>query len=158
MKNEENLVVDADRREFFQVAAKVAIVLPWLWSSSTILATPDEAKSTIKALAGGKPLKKGLITLTVPSVVDNGARVKIEVKVDSPMTATDHVKEIHIISDGNPFPETISFTLGADAGKAELSFYSRMAKTQNTYAVARMSDGSIQMAKQHSAVTAGGCN
>ncbi len=158
MNNEKNLVEDAHRREFFQVAAKVAVALPWLWSSSSLLATPDEAKAAIDDLVNGKPLKKDLITLTVPKAVDDGRRVRIEVKVNSPMTAADHVKDIHIISDGNPFPETVSFIFGADAGKAELSFYSRMAKTQKTYAVARMSDGSIQMASQHSKVTAGGCN
>jgi len=158
MKKEKNLVEDADRREFFQVAAKVAVALPWLWSSSTLLATPDEAKAAIDALVSGKELKNDLITLTVPKVVDDGRRVKIEVKVNSPMTPADHVKDIHIISDGNPFPETVSFTFGSDAGKAELSFYSRMAKTQKTYAVARMSDGSIQMVSHHSDVTAGGCN
>jgi len=156
MKNEKNLVVDADRREFFQVAAKVAVALPWLWSIP-VAATPDEAKAVIKGLANGKPLGKGLVTVKVPQVAENGSRVMVEVSVDSPMTEADHVKSIHIISDGNPYPETVTFTLGPDAGKAEIKFFSRMAKTQTTYAVARMSDGSIQMAKGKSSVTIGGC-
>ncbi len=156
MKKEKNLHVDESRREFFQVAAKVAICMPWLWSIP-VSADLDEAKKAIKDLANGKPLSKGLVKVTVPQVADNGARVMVEVTVDSPMTESDHVKEIHIISDGNPFPETVSFTLGPDVGKAEVKFYSRMAKTQNTYAVARMSDGSIQMGKGKSSVTIGGC-
>ncbi len=156
MKKEKNLLVDADRREFFQAAAKVAVTLPWLWSLP-VGATPDEAKAAIKNLANGKPVKKGLVKVTVPPVADNGARVLVAVNVDSPMTESDHVKQIHIISDGNPFPETVSFTLGPDVGKAEVKFFSRMAKTQNTYAVAKMSDGSIQIGKGTSSVTIGGC-
>ncbi len=156
MNNEKNLLVAADRREFFQLASKVAVTLPWLWSIP-VAASPDEAKAIIKEIANGKELGKGLVTLTVPSVAENGSRVMIEVTVDSPMTETDHVQEIHIISDENPYPKTVSFTLGPDVGRAHLQFYSRMAKTQNTYAIARMSDGSIQMAKGTSSVTIGGC-
>jgi len=156
MNKIENQVIDSERRDFFQVAAKVAVVMPWLWSSVTS-ATPDEAKATIKKLADGKPLKRGLVKLEAPMVADHGGRVKITISVDTPMTEANHVKDIYLISDGNPTPDVVSFELGPDAGKGDVTFYMRMAKTQTIYAVARMSDGSIQMEKAHTAVTVGGC-
>lgn len=157
MNKSENQIIDSERREFFLVAAKVAVVMPWLWSS-VASATPDEAKTAIKKLADGKPLKRGLVKLNVPLLADHGGRVKVTISVDTPMTEADHVKDIYLISDGNPTPDVVNFTLGPDAGKGEVTFYMRMAKTQTTYAVARMSDGSIQMAKGHTVVTVGGCN
>ena len=157
MSKTENQIIDSERREFFQVAAKVAVAIPWLWSS-VVSATPDEAKTTIKKLADGKPIQRGLVKLKVPLLADHGGRVKVIISVDSPMTEANHVKDIYLISDGNPTPDVVSFSLGPDVGKAEVTFYMRMAKTQTTYAVARMSDGSIQMAKGHTAVTVGGCN
>ncbi len=127
-----------------------------LWPA-TAAATPEEAKTLIKKIAGGAKLDRGKVKIKLPAVADNGARVSIMVTVDSPMTANDYVKAIHIISDGNPYPETVSFTLSPGVGKAEVAFYMRMAKTQKLYAVAEMSDGSIQMASGQISVTIGGC-
>lgn len=157
MKKTVDSTTGKSRREFIQMLGVAAIIAPWLWPLATSAAQED-AKSLIKKLAGGAKLQKGKIKVKVPEVADNGARVQVKVSAKSAMTAADHVKKIHIISGGNPFPEVVSFTLGPDAGKAEVSFYMRMAKTQNVYALAEMSDGSFQMGKGKSNVTAGGCN
>lgn len=156
MKSKDYLKVECDRREFLFAAGALALAGSGFWPASAV-ATTEEAKAAIKEIAAGAPLKQGRVKLQIPSVADNGARVPVTVSVDGPVTAADHAVIIHIISDGNPFPETVSFTLGPDVGKAEISFYMRMAKTQKVYAVAQMSDGSFQIDSTQVSVTIGGC-
>ena len=55
-------------------------------------ATPEAMKAAIKKVIGDAPLRKGKVRLDVPPIVENGNSVTLEVSVDSPMTAGDHVK------------------------------------------------------------------
>ncbi len=63
--------------------------------------------------------------------------------VDSPMTATDHVKAIHVFNEKNPQPNVLSVRLGPHAGKAAVSTRMRLATTQQVIAIAEMSDGTF---------------
>lgn len=117
----------------------------------------DDVKTALKKYTGGAEMKSGRVTLTIAEVAENGATVPYTVKVDSPMTDADHVKAIYIMADGNTTPETAAFQLTPDCGTAEVAGRMRLAKTQNVYAVAAMSDGSFYMAKSEVKVTIGGC-
>jgi sulfur-oxidizing protein SoxY len=108
-------------------------------------ATPDEMAAAIKAFTGGAAPARGGITLEVASLVDNGNTVPITVRVDSPMTANAHVAAIAVFNERNPETSVAVFTLGARAGKAEVSTRIRMATSQKLVAVARMSDGSFRI-------------
>jgi len=151
------MTTDPDRRKFIQAIATLAMTGGMLLPA-VVTATPSEAKAKIKEITNAARLNKGRVKITVPVVADHGGRVDVTVTADSPMTEADHVKAIHVISDNNPFPEVVTFSLGPDAGKAEISFYMRMAKTQNVYAVVEMSDGSFHIDKGTSTVTIGGCD
>jgi sulfur-oxidizing protein SoxY len=120
-------------------------------------ATPDDLRAAMKKYTNGAEPKTGRVTLTMAEVAENGATVPYTVKVDSPMTEADHVKTIYILADGNAFPEAANFHLTPDCGVAEVSGRMRLAKTQNVYALAAMSDGSFYMAKTEVKVTVGGC-
>ena len=67
----------------------------------------------------------------------------IRITVDSPMTAADHVKSIHLYSERNPVPNMANFYLGSRAGKAEINSRVRLAGSQRVTAVAKLSDGSF---------------
>ena len=108
-------------------------------------ATPDDMSAAIKAFTGGAAPAQGGITLDVASLVDNGNTVPITVRVASAMTAADHVAAIAVFNERNPETNVAVFTLGARAGKAEVSTRIRMATSQKLVAVARMSDGSFRM-------------
>ena len=108
-------------------------------------ATLDEMNAAIKAFTGGAAPKQGGITLEVASLVDNGNTVPVTVRVESPMTPTDYVAAIAVFNERNPETNVAVFTLGARAGKAEVSTRIRMATSQKLVAVARMSDGSFRM-------------
>ena len=73
------------------------------------------------------------------------------------MTAENHVKAVHLMADGNPSPEVISFKFTPQSGRAEASTRMRLAQTQNVIAFAEMSDGSVYRAAQPVKVTIGGC-
>ncbi|WP_231970037.1 thiosulfate oxidation carrier protein SoxY [Polynucleobacter necessarius] len=49
-------------------------------------------------------IRDGKVTLTIPPLVENGNLVVLKVSVESPMTANDYVKTIHVIAEGNPLP------------------------------------------------------
>ena len=83
--------------------------------------------------------------------------VPLTVSVDSPMTADDHVKAIHILSEKNPVAEVVKFNLSPRMGRAKVSTSIRMADTQRVLAVAEMSDGSFWSDEAHVIVTLSAC-
>jgi sulfur-oxidizing protein SoxY len=121
------------------------------------LAAPEDVTKAIEKIAGGKAVKEGRVSLKLPQIAENGNTVPVTLVVDSPMSAADHVKKVHVFADGNPLPTVASFSLGPQNGKAEVSLRMRLAKTQNIVGVAEMSDGSVFIAKQEIKVTIGGC-
>ena len=106
-------------------------------------ATPEAMKAAIKKVIGDAPLRKGKVKLDVPPIVENGNSVTLEVSVDSPMTANDYVKAIHVFNEKNPQPNIIGARLGPRAGRAQLSTRVRLADSQNLIAIAEMSDGTF---------------
>ena len=122
-------------------------------------ATPKEAKKMLAELTGVKKPKKGRVTIEVPSLTDQGALVPIRITVDSPMSADDYVKEIHVVGERNSKPEIATFRFTPMSGKAEVSTRVRMKETQIVLAAAVMNDGSVFLGKARCRVVggAGGC-
>jgi sulfur-oxidizing protein SoxY len=142
------------RREVLAVSAAgaVALGLP-----AQVKATSQEADDMVKKLIGGAMVKEGKVQLKLKDVAESGAAEPVAVSVDSPMSAADHVKAIHVVAEGNPAPGVSSWFLTPRSGKAEVAFRMRLAKTQVVRAYAVMSDGSVWMTKQEIKVTIGGC-
>jgi len=126
------------KRRDFLAGATGALVLP-----GTALAQVDPLDPLVRALTSGAPVRKGKVTLVLPQLADNGNSVPIRITVDSPMTAADHVKSIHLYSERNPVPNMANFYLGPRAGKAEIDSRVRLAGSQRVTAVAKLSDGSF---------------
>lgn len=121
------------------------------------LADATAVDEELKKLFGGKPMAEGRVKLDVPQIAENGLVVPLNLDVDSPMTASDHVTSVHVFADGNPAPHVITYRFTPEAGKASASTRIRLASTQNVIAVAELSDGSLHMAKAEVKVTIGGC-
>ena len=139
------------RRDFLAGAAG-ALALP-----GTALAQLDPLDPHVRALADGVPVRKGKVTLVLPQLADNGNSVPIRITVDSPMTAADHVKSIHLYSERNPVPNMANFYLGPRAGKAEIDSRVRLAGSQRVTAVAKLSDGSFWYDSAPIVVTLSAC-
>lgn len=99
--------------------------------------------AAIAAFAAGQPVQAGRVKLDIARLVDNGNVVPLQVSVESPMTAADHVVAIAVFNDRNPQKDVVHFTLGPQCGKAVVGTRMRLATSQKLAAVARMSDGSM---------------
>jgi sulfur-oxidizing protein SoxY len=105
-------------------------------------ATTFEMQSAITNYAGGATVRTGRVVFDLPPLVENGNGVPVSVKVDSPMTAADHVTGIAIFNERNPQRDVVRFVLGPRSGKALVATRIRLATSQQLVAVARMNDGS----------------
>jgi len=146
---------DATRRQFLAAAGGVAATA--FVCARPAGATPATMASAIRQVTGEGVAQPGKVRLEVPPLVENGNTVSLTVSVTSPMTATDHVKSIHIFNEKNPQPNVATFHLGPRAGSARVSTRIRLADSQAVIAIARMSDGSLWSAKADVVVTLAAC-
>src|SRR5215475_940945 len=144
----------ATRRRF--LAAAGAVVLAQILVRPA-RATPDTMAAAIREVVGEAPVREGKITLELPPLVENGNAVPMTVTVDSPMTAAEHVKRIHVFNEKNPQPNIATFHLGPRAGKAKVSTRVRLADSQKVIAIAELSDGSFWSANADMIVTLAAC-
>ena len=143
----------ATRRQFLAAAGGVGLTLVVRPAE----ATPASMKQAIRQVVGEAAVKRGKIKLDLPPLVENGNSVAMSVAVDSPMTAKDYVKAIHVFTEKNPQPNIISVELGPRAGKAEIQTRVRLADTQSVVAVCEMSDGSFWSDTVDVIITLGAC-
>ena len=74
--------------------------------------TPEEMMAAVREFVGEAPIQPGRVTLDIPPLVENGNAVPVTVTVDSPMTATEHVRSIALFNEKNPQPHVGVFHLG----------------------------------------------
>ncbi|MBC8337288.1 MAG: thiosulfate oxidation carrier protein SoxY [Rhodospirillales bacterium] len=144
-----------DRRDFLKMTGAGALVLTMTPFAAE--ATPEQVLKAMGEVVGQKNFKEGRISITLPEIAENGSVVAMKVNVESPMTADDHVKAIHMFADGNPLPYIGTYELGPRNGKAEISLRIRLAKTQKIVVVAETSKGEAFLARRGIKVTLGGC-
>lgn len=119
-------------------------------SMSALPAFASLTDEAIAAVTGGAEMAEGTVVLTAPEIAENGNTVPIA--VDAPGAL-----EITLFADGNPVPNVATFKFGPLSASRSASTRIRLATTQNVIAVAKMEDGSFQMAKANVKVTIGGC-
>lgn len=117
----------------------------------------DGLRQLIRRWSGDVLPRAGRIELDIAPLVENGNAVPITVRVDSPMSATDHVREIVVFNERNPQPDVLRCTLSPASGRAEVSARIRLATTQHLVALARMSDGSVWQHTVEVIVTLAAC-
>ena len=113
--------------------------------------------AAIREAIGEAQVRPGKIKLDLPPLVENGNTVPLTVTVDSPMTAANHVKRLHLFNEKNPQPQVATFYLGPRAGRANISTRIRLADTQSVVAIAELSDGSFWSESVDVIVTIAAC-
>jgi sulfur-oxidizing protein SoxY len=136
---------------------KAGAALPLLAVLRPAAATPESFAAAIAAFTGGAEVQSGRVTFEISRLIDNGNAVPVTVRVQSPMTADDHVTAIAIFNERNPQPDVATFHLTPRSGKAEVSTRIRLATSQKLVAVARMSDGSFWQQPVDVIVTLAAC-
>ena len=114
-------------------------------------------QQAVDKVVGGATVRRGRVKLDLPPLIDNGNTVPLSVTVESPMTAADHVKAIHVFTEKNPQPNVVSVHLGPRAGRAVLTTRARIADSGTVLAVAQMSDGSFWSGSMNVIVTLSAC-
>jgi sulfur-oxidizing protein SoxY len=147
------------RRDVLALGAGIALAGPALAQLPPNIAELRRAalEEAVRKVTGGAPVRKGRVKLDVPPLIDNGNAVPIAVAVESPMTAQDFVRSIHVFTEKNPQPYVIQARLGPRSGAARLATRARIADTGNVIALAQMSDGSFWSDSVHVVVTLAAC-
>ena len=123
----------------------------------TAFAKKEDADEAIKKIVGSASVREGKVTLTIPPLVENGNLVVLKVSVDSPMTANDYVKTIHVVAEGNPLPNIFTVYLTPRSGTANITTRVRLADSQRVWAIAQMSNGSFWQGSAETLVTLSAC-
>jgi sulfur-oxidizing protein SoxY len=145
-----------DRRAFLTASASL-VALTLMPKSFAWAALDEDVAAAIRAVVGERDVIDGGIVLDLPNVAENGASVPITVSIDSPMTAEDHVRAIHVFATQNPTPGIADFTLTPANGRAEVSTRIRLADHQEVIVIAETSDGRLYRASADVTVSVGGC-
>jgi sulfur-oxidizing protein SoxY len=107
-------------------------------------------------LGGAKPLT-AKVSLEIPEIAENGNTVPYAIAIDSPMTETDYIKAIHVLSTVNPLPHVASFGFTPLSGRASVASRMRLSKTQDVVILAELSGGKFIISRRTVKVTIGGC-
>jgi sulfur-oxidizing protein SoxY len=137
------------RRDFLVVACSLA--------AGRAHASADAMQEAVRQVTGARPVMRGKVKLDVPPLIENGNSVVLSVSVDSPMTAAEHVKAIHLFAPGNPLPGMVSVYLGPRSGRARFTTRVRVADSQTLLAIAQLSDGSFWSDSMAVVVTLAAC-
>ena len=147
------------RRAFLAGAAGAAgaLALPRGAAAQAAASNPT-LDPLLWVITRGEAVRPGRVRLELPPLADNGNAVPMKVTVDSPMSARDHVKAIHLFSERNPQRNMAVFYLGPRAGRAEVVSRVRLAGSQRVMALAEMSDGSFWSGSADVEVTVSACS
>lgn len=154
-----NLHRTATRRQFLAAAGGAigAIGAMPLLTVQPAAATPASMAAAIRDVIGTAQVRPGKVKLDLPPIVENGNTVSLTVSVDSPMTAANYVKRLHIFNEKNPQPYVATFYLGPRTGRASITTRIRLADTQSVIAIAELSDGSFWSESVDVVVTIAAC-
>ena len=151
-------MIQVSRRQWFKRAQGFGLLaLGFCCNPLAVFAKKEDAAEAIKKITGGAPIQEGKVTITIPPLVENGNLVVLKLSVDSPMTANDYVKSIHVIAEGNPLPNIFTVYLSPRSGTANITTRVRLADSQKVWAVAQMSNGSFWQGYAETLVTLSAC-
>lgn len=125
-------------------------------AAAQALLEPELREAIARWCKGAVP-QPGRITLDIAPLVENGNAVPVSLRVASPMTEADHVREIVLFNERNPLRDVVRMQLGPANGRAVVATRIRLATTQHLVALARMADGSVWQHSVEVIVTLAAC-
>ena len=154
-----NAEISRTRREFLMAAGGAigALGVMQFLTIRPAAATPATMAAAIRDVVGEAQVRPGKVKLELPPIVENGNAVPLTVSVDSPMTAANFVKRLHVFNEKNPQPNIGNFYLGPHAGRAQVSTRIRLADSQKVVAIARLSDDTFWSVSVDVVVTLAAC-
>ena len=153
--NQSSKTTNLSRRMYLSALGLLGIS-GWIVPSLTVAKKP-EAMDAIAKIVGSNTIRDGRVKLVIPPLVESGNLVVLKLSVESPMTANDYVKAVHVIAEGNPLPNIFAAYFTPRSGRAELTTRVRLADSQRVWAIAQMSDGSFWQGYADTLVTLSAC-
>ena len=153
---EQDFKVKFTRRWIICAAGTIALngmllFLPDKWARAKSI-NKSEKQLGINAVENSSKIK-----IHMPEYAYDGGRGPFSFMVESRMNETDYVRQVHILSEKNPFPRIASFQFTPNSGKAFARTQIRLSTSQHVIAVAEMNDGSSLTARKWIEVTVNGC-
>jgi sulfur-oxidizing protein SoxY len=139
------------------VPRRAVLALPMIAAAPSARAEEESFAAAERAILAGRAPRADGVLLDIPTLSENGNSVDVAIRVDSPMTAEDHVTAIHILAEKNPVPRVASFQLTARAGRAEVATRIRLATPQPILVLAETSRGAVHRATHEVIVILGAC-
>jgi len=143
-----------DRRSLLRFGARAILITA---TPQLAYAAPDKLRQAQIDLFGERPITPGRVAMKLPPIAENGYSVALDIKVDSPMSEDDYVKQIAVFSPRNPRALMAQYHLTPDSGLAEVSARVRLGGTQTLQTVAEMNDGSLWSGTAETIVTLAAC-
>jgi len=117
----------------------------------------EQIARLLKDLFGDRPIRRGHVALDMPLVAEDGRVVPVIIEADLPMTATKHVKAVHLIVDHNPDPHLAAYHLSPAIGSVALQTRIKMKRTTWVRAILETSTGDVWADYAHVNVSLNGC-
>ena len=129
-------------------------------ASAALAASPppsNDATELVKQLTGRTATASDRLHLQMPQVFPNGYTVPLTLMIDSPMTESDHVRQVRVLAPRNPLVEVATFHFVPRHSVPRVSTRIRLAEPQYVLAVAEMNDGTLLMTETWVEVATNGC-
>ena len=117
----------------------------------------EEVARILREISGGRPIKRGHLSLDMPVAAEDGRIVPVIIESDLPMTPERYVKSIHLVVDHNPDAHLAAFHLSPAIGSVSISTRIKMKRTTWVRALAWTSDDEVWAAYTRVQVTLNGC-
>jgi len=117
----------------------------------------EEVARILREISGGKPIRRGHVSLDMPVAAEDGRIVPVIIESDLPMTPERYIKSIHLVVDHNPDAHLAAFHLTPAIGSVSISTRIKMKRTTWVRAIARTSDDEVWAAYTRVQVTLNGC-
>jgi sulfur-oxidizing protein SoxY len=117
----------------------------------------EEVARILKNLFGDRPIRRGHLSLDMPTVAEDGRIVPVIIESPLPMTPDNYVKAVHLIVDHNPDPHLAAYHLTPAIGSVSIQTRIKMKRTTWVRAIVETSTGDVWAEYAHVNVSLNGC-
>lgn len=117
----------------------------------------EEVSRILQRISGGRPIRRGHVSLDMPVVAEDGRVVPVIIETDLPMTAEEYVKAVHLVVDHNPDAHLAAFHLTPALGTVSISTRIKMKRTTWVRAIVETSTGEVWADYTRVLVSLNGC-
>ena len=117
----------------------------------------EEVARILDRISGGRPIRRGHVSLDMPLVAEDGRVVPVIIETDLPMTSEKYVKAVHLIVDHNPDAHLAAFHLTPAIGAVSISTRIKMKRTTWVRAIVETSTGEVWADYSRVRVSLNGC-